>query len=100
MKHVQFVSYTGAWPNLCYGILTLIIDGETVTFGPATSVEKPMYDRFWCSGGSCNWATGEVTKRGWCVCVDELPVQYQAYADEIQQLMDDNIPHGCCGGCL
>ena len=51
MNHITFVSYTGAWPSLCAGILTLIIDGETVTFGPSTSVEKPMYDRFWRSGG-------------------------------------------------
>lgn len=100
MNHVQFVNYSGSWPNLCAGILTLVIDDETVTFGVATSTEKPMYDLFWRSGGSCNWVTGEVTKRGWCVCADELPEQYQAYADEIQRLMDDNIPHGCCGGCL
>ena len=100
MNHITFVSYTGEWPSLCAGILTLIIDGETVTFGPSTSVEKPMYDRFWRSGGYTNWATGEVVERGWCVCADELPEQYRAYADEIQEVMDVNIPHGCCGGCL
>ena len=100
MNHITFVSYTGAWPSLCCGILTLIIDGETVTFGPSTSVEKPMYDRFWRSGGYTNWATGEVVERGWCVCADELPEQYRSYADEIQDVMDANIPHGCCGGCL
>ena len=100
MNHIEFVNYTGAWPSLCCGILTLVIDGETVTFGPSTSVEKPMYDRFWRSGGYTNWATGEVVERGWCVCADELPEQYRAYADEIQDVMDANIPHGCCGGCL
>ena len=100
MNHIEFVNYTGAWPSLCAGILTLIIDGETVTFGPFTSVEKPMYDRFWRSGGYTNWATGEVVERGWCVCADELPEQYRAYADEIRDVMDANIPHGCCGGCL
>lgn len=98
--HIIFVSYTGKYPSLCAGILTLIIDGETVTFGPTTSVEKPMHDRFWRSGGYTNWATEEVVKRGWCVCADELPEQYRAYADEIQEVMDSNIPHGCCGGCL
>lgn len=100
MNHIKFVSYTGAWPSLCAGIMTLIIDGETVTFGPSTSVEKPMYDRFWRSGGYTNWATNEVVERGWCVCADELPEQYRAYADEIQEVMDSNIPHGCCGGCI
>lgn len=100
MNHVQFVNYSGSWPSLCVGILTLIIDGDTVTFGCETSAEKPMHDRFWRSGGYTNWATGEVVERGWCVCADELPEQYRTYADEIQNLMDDNIPHGCCGGCL
>ena len=78
MNHITFVNYTGAFPSLCAGILTLIIDGETVTFGPSTSVEKPMNDRFWRSGGYTNWATGEVVERGWCVCADELPEQYRA----------------------
>lgn len=100
MNHITFVSYTGAWPSLCSGILTLNIDGETVTFGPYTSVEKPMYDRFWRSGGYTNWATEEVVESGWCVCADELPEQYRAYADEIQEVMDANIQHGCCGGCI
>lgn len=100
MNHIRFVRYTGKFPSLCAGILKLVIDGETVTFGPSTSVEKPMYDRFWRSGGYTNWATNEVVERGWCVCADELPEQYRAYADEIQEVMDTNIPHGCCGGCL
>lgn len=32
-NHVKFVSYTGNYPNLCRGDLTLEIDGEIVTFG-------------------------------------------------------------------
>ena len=30
---VEFVSYTGEYPNLCRGVLTLCIDGEEVRFG-------------------------------------------------------------------
>lgn len=35
ITHVKFVSYTGRYPNLCSGILTLEIDGENVNFGYA-----------------------------------------------------------------
>ena len=27
-EHVKFISYTGKYPNLCSGIITLEIDGE------------------------------------------------------------------------
>ena len=32
---VKFVSYTGKFPNLCSGVLTLNIDGKEVKFGHA-----------------------------------------------------------------
>ena len=32
-EHVQFISYTGRYPNLCSGVLTLKIDGEICHFG-------------------------------------------------------------------
>ena len=32
-EHVEFVNYTGSFPNLCRGVLTLKIDGEIVKFG-------------------------------------------------------------------
>lgn len=51
-NHVKFVSYTGNYPNLCRGDLTLKIDGEIVTFGYGfDSDDKPKYDIFWSSGG-------------------------------------------------
>lgn len=45
--HVEFISYTGKYPTLCSGILTLKIDGEEVTFGN----HKTMYPVFWANGG-------------------------------------------------
>lgn len=32
-ENVKFVSYTGDFPNLCSGVLTLEIDGNPVSFG-------------------------------------------------------------------
>lgn len=37
---IKFISYTGKYPNLCDGILTLEIDGEQVSFG------YDMYSRY------------------------------------------------------
>lgn len=93
-EHVKFISYTGRYPNLCRGILTLEIDGEKVRFG---SGEK--YTDFWRSGGgisrSYNAYSGE-----WDINISELPEQYQKYAIEIDKVFNANVPHGCCGGCI
>lgn len=35
-SHVKFISYTGKYPCLCSGILTLEIDGKKVRFGYGT----------------------------------------------------------------
>ena len=43
---VEFVSYTGKYPNLCSGVLTLKINGKIYTFGYGQK-----YDKFWESGG-------------------------------------------------
>ena len=49
---VEFVSYTGRYPNLCSGVLTLKINGTTYTFGCGQK-----YASFWESGGGLdeNW---------------------------------------------
>lgn len=43
---VKSIDYTGRWPNLCSGTLTLEIEGEVVRF----SSERDT--RFWYSGGN------------------------------------------------
>ena len=54
---VEFVSYTGEYPNLCRGVLTLCIDGEEVRFGHDYGVFESWktdgnYDKFWVTGGA------------------------------------------------
>ena len=54
-RHVKFVSYTGRWPHLCSGVLTLEIDGEEITFGYGVyPKDEPKYYPFWSSGGGIN----------------------------------------------
>lgn len=95
---VKFISYTGRYPNLCSGVLTLEIEGKIVTFGPTYKKPKPQHPDFWLSGGSCD-CDGKTTHGSWRIDPCELPVEYQAYATEIEAVFNVNVPWGCCGGC-
>lgn len=98
MKTVEFVSYTGRWPSLCAGVLTLRIEGKEYVFG---DYGDNSYDEFWSSGGQCYLTYREnITKGPWQVNKEELPKELQEHADEIRDVMNDNIPYGCCGGCI
>lgn len=103
-SHVKFISYTGRYPNLCSGILTLEIDGEIATFGYGfKSKDKPKYDKFWSSGGCVSFDehwNANVDGGSWVIDVNELPEKYRKYAMEIDEVFNDNVPWGCCGGCL
>ena len=104
-KHVKFISYTGKYPNLCSGILTLEIDGNTVTFGSkylakGNKTKEPDFNKFWESGGSTDWRKNAVEESEWVIDIDRLPGQYKKYAYEIDIVFNANVEHGCCGGCL
>lgn len=95
MKDIQFVSYDGRWPNLCSGTLILSIDGKQHSFKYCLS-----------SGGQCGFENGDYSKE----YVTEGPWSFSNYNDDIkftdneivviEHLINDNIPFGCCGGCL
>lgn len=100
-NHVRFVEYTGAYPNLCRGKLTLNIDGEVVTFGYSwTSKPSPMYRPFWSSGGGLLEDYAGTYDGEWNIYTDELPEKYRKYASEITRVFNDNVEYGCCGGCI
>ena len=97
---ISFVSYDGVCPNLCRGTLTLSINGSERKFGYGDGFEE----RFWVSGGSCgfssDWSESYVRCGDWIVDEYDLPDDLKPYADEIADIMNENIEHGCCGGCL
>lgn len=117
---VKFVSYTGAYPNLCSGVLTLEIDGKEYKFGhnfifyrydDATETwkhtdedpENPNFDCFWYSGGCVthddDW-NFNVEEGEWNIDVNALPEQFQELAEEIDKVFNENVRWGCCGGCI
>lgn len=102
-EHVKFVSYTGKYPNLCSGDLTLEIDGKNVTFGNMYDIRlnkrTGIYPSFWHSGGYIS-GDYEAHTGEWQIDVSEIPEEYRKYANEIDELFNDNVPCGCCGGCI
>lgn len=87
---VEFVSYDGRYPNLCSGTLILKIDGKVVTF-PAYCMQSGggvSFDNDWCE---------HVSSGLWTV---EVPEKYKQHEDEINVVVNRNVEHGCCGGCV
>lgn len=109
-RRVKFISYDGEYPNLCSGVLVLEIDGKEYKFGHDYSSfradedpNNPNLERFWRSGGSVsfsdNW-DASIWDGEWEIDVDSLPEHFWGVADEIDEVINENIPWGCCGGCF
>ena len=117
MSKIEFVEYTGSYPNLCRGELYVKIDGVTWHFGgdgvfdeegnlnKTDSYGFPCYPRFWESGGCVtfddNWSE-EVGKGPW-----ELSIYEEEWDDDMKRLLpellrvfNENVKWGCCGGCV
>lgn len=101
--HVKFISYTGKYPHLCCGDLTLEIDGEKVIFWSMhcsrMNKRKGIYPIFWHSGGYIS-RDYEAHTGEWQIDVSEIPEKYRKYASEIDEVFNANVPYGCCGGCI
>ena len=92
--HVKFVSYTGSYPCLCSGTLTLDIDGEVMRFGNDGGAES-----FWESGGFID-SNYDAEQSEWVIDVIKLPENIRKYVSEIDRVFNENVPYGCCGGCI
>ena len=105
MEHVKFVSYDGKRPNLCTGTLVLNINGTDYSFGFTTvpGMSKCDFPMLWHSGGRVlfdnDWNANVTSGRSQIDYLD-LPEQFREYADEIDEVFNDNVPYGCCGGCV
>jgi len=86
------VSYDGAYPNLCSGHLIVYIDGFEWVF-PDYCMNSGGYVRF---DGDWN---EEVELGPWSV--DKWPVGFpEAMKLHVENAVNDQVPHGCCGGCV
>lgn len=92
-EKIEFISYDGKFPNLCRGTLVLKKGDKEYSIKYAL-----------VSGGECyftdNYENEVVTSGDWIIEESSLPEELAPYVDEIEKLVNDNVPQGCCGGCL
>jgi hypothetical protein len=90
------LEYTGKWPTLCSGHLTVTLDGEVYDFGSYVIA----------SGGECLYLhetkSTEIIDGPWfwrhpLQVPDGFP---EDRLPELLALINDEVEHGCCGGCL
>lgn len=103
---IKFISYTGTYPNLCNGVLTVEIDGKEYTFG----YQNADFDDFWVSGGNiCRsedwdmWAVKgawELRYYNWSKVDENHPQWVIDILPDLIRIFNENVEHGCCGGCI
>lgn len=90
---VEFVSYDGAYPNLCTGQLVLKINGQVREFSRhcLQSGGTVWFDNDW---------NAHIENGRWSIDPLSLPEDLEPLRKEIEECINENIPHGCCGGCV
>lgn len=94
MRKIE-IQYDGKYPNLCSGHLVVTIDGVVWDFG-----------KYCLSTGGC--AYFKVSKTGWEDVVEEgewdITDYPEGFPEELKEAVlkkvNEEIPWGCCGGCL
>jgi len=115
---IEFISYDGEYPNLCRGILKLKIDNEIYTFGEFREYDRTTgklipsstpnsYPSFWVSGGEAGVHFYEDSSESYCYTGSwlfednrDLPEIVRQNKEEIMECFNENVRHGCCGGCI
>lgn len=112
--NIKFVNYTGSYPNLCRGVLTLNINGQITKFGHNISsynwskgrYEDDYYEPFWTSGGCVRLdddGNYQSETANWELKYNvdaTLPEWLKPYKEQLLEVFNANVRHGCCGGCI
>lgn len=110
---IEFVSYSGKYPCLCYGKLVVRINGKYYSFNGKYNSEKISKKNnelpsLWISGGRVDFEddySDYTIKNGdWTLSEyldkDDFPEIVWKNRLGIIDVMNQNVPKGCCGGCV
>ena len=91
-SQVKFVSYDGAFPNLCSGRLVLSVNGKEYAWERRSG--------FLNSGGGLNPGYRGTYSGEWEIDYAKIPDEIKEFANEIDKCINEKISYGCCGGCI
>ena len=100
-EDVEFLSYSGKYPNLCSGVLEMKIAGKKYVFGHSFLKRDPnvqFLPVFWQPGGHLD-SDYMPHRAPWIIDAQALPKELRRYAHQIDEIFNANVPFGCCGGC-
>lgn len=116
-KMIEFVSYDGEYPILCRGTLVIRLKeyvedfscDEAEDFDSSVEEKHVEFKEYYLngileSGGTCGFRNDyaeEYCYQGeWDVNEYNLPDELKPFKEEIKKVVNENVPLGCCGGCL
>lgn len=89
---IKFISYDGRYPNLCSGTLVVEMNGKRYEMKDVlVSGGRVWFDSDWDE---------HVEEGPWMTDYDRLPEELKEHIDYLEYLVNKNVPHGCCGGCV
>ena len=115
---IKFIEYTGKYPNLCSGVLTVEIDGKEYKFGHDVGdydfkkrrYKNDNFEQFWSPGGRVErdedwnmWTEGnewQLSYYYWEKADDKHPQWVIDILPKLLKVFNENVPYGCCGGCI
>lgn len=114
---LEFIKYTGRYPNLCSGYFYVKINGELVAFGNRYLIfndvpsDIPVYGCFWTPG---QYASAGIDDEGeefishdkWelaseqFIKINKYPKKIKILLPRLIKLFNKNVKEPCCGGCI
>lgn len=107
MAKVEFVKYDCEPLSRCRGALYVKIDGKLISFNAWSDNKNiPDYPCFWESGGEVEYGEDGFIKNSfpgpWRIehAFCDFPDEIDRLLPELLRVMNENVPWGCCGGCM
>ena len=116
-NNIEFIDYDGGFPCLCMGTLKVKINGKEVIFSDSGEYceydekkdkmiyKENCYPTFWASGGRIvsdgDWGlSAEYGEWYTSITTEKYPQEILDMMDDLIKIFNDNVPQGCCGGCI